>query len=55
MIKRKIAKFVAEYKNMTPTGKGMAILCIILIIGILIRWEATIEGIKRGFGFFGGN
>jgi len=55
MIKRKITKFVAEYKNMTPTGKAMVIMCILLIIGILIRWDATIEGIKRGFGFFGGN
>lgn len=48
-------KLVAEYKKLTPTGKSMVVLSILLIIGILIRWEATIEGIKRGFGFFSGN
>ena len=55
MIKRKFAKLAADFKEMTPTGKSMVVLCILLIIGILIRWEATIEGIKRGFGFFSGN
>jgi hypothetical protein len=54
MIKRKIAKLVADYKEMTPTGKSMVILCILLIIGILIRCDATIEGIAKGFGFFSG-
>ena len=54
MIKRKIAKLVAGYKEMTPTGKSMVVLCILLIIGIIIRWEATIEGLARGFGFFSG-
>ena len=53
MIKRKIAKLVADFKEMTPTSKCMVILCIILVIGIIIRWDATIEGIQRGFGFFG--
>ena len=38
---------------MTPTAKAMVALCILLVIGILLRWDATIEGIKRGFGFFG--
>ncbi len=53
MIKRKIAKLVADFKEMSPTAKSMVILCILLIIGIIIRWDATIEGIQRGFGFFG--
>lgn len=55
MFKRKIAKLVAEFKNLSPTAKAMVFLCIVLIIGIILRWDATIEGIKRGFGFFGGN
>ena len=54
MFKRKIANLVAEFKEMSPTAKSMVILCIILVIGIIIRWDATIEGIQRGFGFFGG-
>ena len=33
---------------------GMVVLCVLLVIGIIIRWDATIEGIQRGFGFFGG-
>lgn len=53
MIKRKIAKLVAEFNEMSPTAKAMVVLCILLVIGILLRWDATIEGIKRGFGFFG--
>ena len=53
MIKRKIANLVADLKEMTPTAKAMVVLCILLVIGILLRWDATIEGIKRGFGFFG--
>ena len=53
MIKRKIANLVADFKEMTPTAKAMVVLCILLVIGILLRWDATIEGIKRGFGFFG--
>ncbi len=52
MFKRKIANLVAEFKEMNPTAKSMVILCILLVIGIIIRWDATIEGIKRGFGFF---
>lgn len=55
MIKRIFTNFVAEFKNLSPTSKGMIILCILLIIGIILRWDTTIEGIKRGFGFFSGN
>lgn len=53
MIKRKIANLADDFKEMTPTAKAMVVLCILLVIGILLRWDATIEGIKRGFGFFG--
>lgn len=55
MVKKKITKLVDSYKELTPTAKGMIFLCILLIIGILLRWNATIDGIQRGFGFFGGN
>ena len=53
MIKRLFTKLVAEYNQLTPTGKAMAVLIILLVIGIIIRWDATIEGIAKGFNFFG--
>lgn len=52
MIKEKIAKLADEFKQMSPTAKSMVVLCILLVIGIIIRWDATVEGIMRGFGFF---
>lgn len=52
MIKKKIVKLADEFKQLSPTAKGMVVLCIVLIIGILLRWDTTIEGIKQGFGFF---
>lgn len=54
MIKGKFTKLADDFKQLSPTAKGMVLLCIILIIGILLRWDSTIEGIKQGFGFFGG-
>ncbi len=54
MIKEKISKLVDSYNELTPTGKAMVVLCVLLVIGIIIRWDATMEGIQRGFGFFGG-
>ena len=53
MIKRLFTKLVTEYNQLTPTGKAMVVLIIILVIGIIIRWDATIEGITKGFNFFG--
>lgn len=52
MIKEIFAKLAQWYKELTPTSKSMVVLCILLIIGIIIRWDATMEGIERGFGFF---
>ena len=46
-------KDILEKHEGKPTAKAMVVLCILLVIGILLRWDATIEGIKRGFGFFG--
>ncbi len=54
MIKGKFTKLADDFKQLSPTAKGMVLLCIILIIGILLRWDSTIEGIKQGFGFFSG-
>ena len=54
MVKRKILKLIADFKNMTPTAQGLVILCIILIIGILLRWEHVFSEIAKGFDFFSG-
>lgn len=54
MNKGKITKLADDFKQLSPTAKGMVLLCIILVIGILLRWDSTIEGIKQGFGFFTG-
>ena len=52
MISETFAKLAQWYKDLTPTAKSMVWLSILLIIGIIIRWDATMEGIERGFGFF---
>ena len=52
MIRENFAKLAQWYKDLTPTAKSMVVLCILLVIGIIIRWDATMEGIERGFGFF---
>ena len=52
MIRENFAKLAQWYKDLTPTAKSMVWLSILLIIGIIIRWDATMEGIVRGFGFF---
>ena len=51
-MKNNFAKLAQWYKDLTPTGKSMVWLCVLLVIGIIIRWDATVEGIARGFGFF---
>ena len=52
MFRENFAKLAQWYKDLTPTAKSMVWLSILLIIGIIIRWDATMEGIERGFGFF---
>ena len=52
MIRENCAKLAQWYKDLTPTAKSMVWLSILLIIGIIIRWEATMEGIERALGFF---
>ena len=52
MIRENFAKLAQWYKDLTPTAKSMVWLSILLIIGIIIRWDATMEGIERCFGFF---
>jgi hypothetical protein len=53
-MKEKIRKISEGFKNLTPTAQGMIILGILLIIGIILRWNFILEEIGRGFNFFSG-
>ncbi|MBO7278922.1 MAG: hypothetical protein J6U70_04895 [Bacteroidales bacterium] len=47
-----IKKLVTWYKEQTPTTQGMIWMGLLLIVGILLRWDYIFETIKRSFGFF---
>ena len=53
-MKEKIKKIVEGFNNLTPTAQGMIILGILLVIGIIIRWDYIVGEIGRGFNFFSG-
>jgi len=40
------------YREQPDTVKGGIWLGIALIIGIIIRWDFVVDGIRRGFGFY---
>ncbi len=54
MLKRKILKLVAWFKESTPTTQGLIILGVLLVAGIILRWNYIVSEIMRGFGFFSG-
>jgi hypothetical protein len=54
MIKDKIKQLKDKFDELTPTAQGLVILGIVLVIGIILRWEYIITEIGRGFGFFSG-
>lgn len=47
-------KLTEKFKEMSPTAQGLVVLCIILVIGIILRWEYIISEVAKGFDFFGG-
>ncbi len=47
-----IGKIVDKFKKLTPNVQGFIILIVLLIIGIIIRWDYVIDNIIRGFKFF---
>ncbi|MBQ3175148.1 MAG: hypothetical protein IJB58_04175 [Bacteroidales bacterium] len=55
MLKEKFKKISDWFNNLSPTSQGMIVLGIILIIGIIIRWDYILDEVMRGFGFFSGN
>ncbi len=51
-IKRQILKLYSKFKSQSQTSQAFIILIILLIIGILLRWNTVIDGIVRGFRFY---
>jgi hypothetical protein len=42
------------WKALDPSYKGLVIIGIICIIGIIIRWRYVLRGIAKGFGHYAG-
>ncbi|MCI1720879.1 MAG: hypothetical protein LKM37_07750 [Bacteroidales bacterium] len=42
------------WNKLDPSYKGLVIIGIICIIGIIIRWKHVLSGIARGFGHYSG-
>ena len=47
-------KIKTWYAAQTDTTNALSWIGLIAIIGILIRWDAVVAGIKHGFGFYSG-
>ncbi len=52
MLKEKYNKLVKDFEELSPTAKGFIIVGIILIIGIIFRWDYICSEVARGFNFF---
>lgn len=42
------------YAAQSDTTKALLWIGLIAVIGILLRWNAVIAGIRHGFGFYAG-
>ena len=47
-------KIKTWYKAQSDTTKAFIWIGLVALIGILLRWDAVVEGVKHGFGFYGG-
>lgn len=45
-------KIYKAFQDLNPNVQGFIILIVILIIGIIIRWDYIIDNIIRGFKYF---
>jgi len=45
-------KLVNGFKSLSPTLQGFIISIVILIIGIILRWNYIIDNIIKGFKYF---
>lgn len=55
MLKEKLKKITEAFNNLSPTAQGMIILAVVLVIGIILRWDYILEEVTKGFDFFSGN
>ena len=49
---RMFQKIKKWYAAQTDTTKALIWIGLIAVIGILIRWDAVVAGVKHGFGFY---
>ncbi|MBP5693223.1 MAG: hypothetical protein J6W86_05875 [Bacteroidales bacterium] len=48
-------KKIAEWwKSLDPSMKGLIIIGLICLIGIILRWDYVVGGIRKGFNYYGG-
>ena len=47
-----LKKAYKDFKDLNPNIQGFILLIVILIIGIIIRWDYIIDNIIRGFKYF---
>lgn len=52
MILRFFTNLVAKLKEQNSTMQCFIILIIILIIGVILRWNFIIDEVGKGFNFF---
>ncbi len=45
-------RFITWFRAQTPTVQAMLVLMVLLLLGILLRWDAVMEGIRKGFSFY---
>lgn len=50
-----MTKLLNWWKELDPSIKALVLIAIICLIGIILRWEYVISGIKKGFNFYNGN
>ena len=48
-------KLMDKFKELSPTAQRMIIIGILLIIGIILRWDEVSQGIISGFKRYSGN
>lgn len=45
-------KAIEWFKAQNDTVKALIVIGIICIIGIIIRWDAVVAGVMKGFRFY---
>lgn len=53
MFKRFFINLADKFKSLSPTVQGFVVVAILLVAGIIIRWQFILDEVMRGFRFFG--